>query len=179
MQTVEPQAERSENTLTLGHLATLPNRNKDHFILTFAQQQQHFFQHYLFEGQRATRSWDPESMSPPITNPQASPKNDLHLGFGTPVLKARLDLISTRTGCPNGPIKTDLNKGQGSSKENERPSGHSANLPDAAKHDLKLKTERQKKNFSGAHKKRSKEHNLLSDSDNELVERQLVALIST
>jgi len=181
MQTLELQVERFENALTLGHLATLPKRNKDHFISTFTQEQQHFLKQYLYEGQRVARSWDdPESTSPPIINPRPSPKNDPQLGFGTPVLRARLDLIST--GCPNGPIDTGCNKtagGQETSKENERPSSHSANLLDATKYDSKLKAERRKKNVKKSDKKRSKKHNLPSDSDNESVERQLATLIFT
>lgn len=169
------QVDHSEKALTLEHLVTLPKRNKDHFISTFTKEQQLHSQQYLYEGQRVAQSWD--NLKSPIINSPASPKNDPQLGFETPVLRARLD---TRTGCLNGPINTGRDQtigGQESSKENERPSGHSANLLDAAKQGIKLKAERQK-NVSRADKKRSKEHHLRSDSDNESVKRQLLTLIS-
>lgn len=182
MQTLERKVERFDNALTLDHLATLPKINKDHFLSSFTREQQHFLQQYLYEGQRVVRSWDDsEPMSPPKVNPPAFPKNDPQLGFGTPVLKARLDLDSTRKGYQNGSIKTGRKRttgGQECSKENERPSGHTEILPDAVKHNLKSKAEWQK-SISKADKKRVKEPNLRSDSDNESVQRQLVALIST
>lgn len=180
MQTLERQVGRFENALTLDHLATLPKRNKDHFLSSFTREQQHFLQQYLDEGQRVARSWDDsELISPLIVNPSEFPKNDPQLGFGTPVLRARLDLVSTRSGYS---IKAGRNRTAGGhecSKENERPSGHSEKLPDAVEHNLKSKAEWQKKDVSKADKKRAKEHNLFSDSDNELVERQLATLIST
>jgi hypothetical protein len=183
MQTLERQVERFENALTFNHLATLPKVNKDHFLSSFTREQQHFLQQYLHEGLRDARSWDgSEPLSPPKVNPPAFPKNDPQLGFGTPVLRARLDLGSTRKGYHNGSIKAGRNRtaaGHESSKENERPSGHSENLPDAVENNLKSKAEWQKKNVCKADKKRAKERNLRSDSDNELVQRQLATLIST
>ena len=165
MQTLE----LPENTLTSDHLATLPKRNKDHFVSSFAREQQHFFRQYLHEGQRVVQSWDDSApMSSSIINPPASPTNDPQLGFETPVLRARLDLVSTRRNYLKGPINAaDQTAGrQEYSKENERPSGHSAKSPDTAKHDFKSKAGWQKKNVN---KKRSKEHN---SSDNELAKRQ-------
>lgn len=183
MQTLERQVERFENALTLDHLATLPKVNKDHFLSSFTREQQHFLQQYLYEGQRVARSWDDsEPMSPPIVNQSAFPKNDLQLGFGTPVLRARLDLGSARKDYHNGSIKAGRNRtagGQECSKENARPSGHCEKLPDAVKHNLKSKAKSQKKNISKTNKKRANERNLRSDSDNELVQRQLATLIST
>lgn len=183
MQTLERQVERFENSLTLDHLATLPKLNKDHFLSSFTREQQHFLQQYLYEGQRVARSWnDSKPMSPPILNPPAFPKNDPQLGFGTPVLRARLDLGSTRKGHHNGSAKAGRNRtagGQECSKENERPSGHSESLSDTVEHNLKSKAEWQKKIVGKADKKRVKEPNLRSDSDNELVQRQLATLIST
>jgi hypothetical protein len=174
MQTLEPQLEPSENALTLDHLATLPKRNKDHFVSSFArEQQQYFFRQYLYEGQRVAQSWDDSApMSSSITNPPASPKNDPQLGFGTPVLRARLDLVSTRRNYLKGSINA-ADQTQEYSKENERPSGHSSKLSDTAKHDFKSKAGWQKKN---ANKKRSKEHN---SSDNELAQRPSATHIRT
>ena len=178
MQTLERQVERFENALTLDHLATLPKRNKDHFLSSFTREQQHFLQQYLYEGQRVAQSWDDsEPMSPPVVNPPAFPKSDAQLGFGTPVLRARLDLVSTRRGYRNGSIKAGRNRiaggqeAQECSKENERPSGNSEKSLDAVEHNLKSKAEWQKKNVTKAGKKRAKECNLRSGSDNELVER--------
>ena len=167
----------SEDTLTLDHLSALPERNKDHFISSFTREQQHFFQQYLYEGQRVARSWDDsDPMSLPILSP-VSPKNDSQLGFGTPVLRARLDLVSAQ----RSHLKGSLNAGrQESSKENERLSDHSASLSDAAEHDL-IKSNaggRKKKNVRD-NKKRSREYNLRSDSEIELAERQLATLLST
>ena len=184
MQTLERQVERFENALTLEHLATLPKRNNDNFLSSFTREQQHFLQQYLHEGQRVARSWDDsEPTSPPIVNSPAYPKNDLQLGFGTPVLRARLDLDSTRKGYHNGSIKAGRNRtagGQECSKENEIPSGHSEKLRDAVKHNSKSKAEWQKNVVGKADKKRAKkEPNLRSDSDNELVQRQLATLIFT
>lgn len=185
MQNLELQVERLENALTLGHLATLPKRNKDHFISTFTQEQRLFLQQYLYEGQRVARSWDnSRQMSPPIINPPASPKNDpeFQVGFGTPVLRARLDLISTRIGRPDGPTGRDRNQiagGQEGSNGNETQPGRHANILDAAKQDFKLNSESQKKNAGRADKRRLKEHNLPSDSDIELVERQLASPVSS
>lgn len=184
MQTLERQVERFDNALTLDHLATLPKLNKDHFLSSFTREQQHFLQQYLYEGQRVVRSWDDsEPMSPPKVNSPAFSKNDPQLGFGTPVLRARLlDLGSTRKGYHNGSIKAGRNRtagGQECSKENERPSGHGVKLPDAVEHILKSKAEWQKKSVSNADKKRAKQPNLRSDSDSESAQRQLVSLIST
>jgi hypothetical protein len=172
-----------QNPLTLDHLATLPKRNKHQFISSYTREQQHFLQQYIYEGQRVARSWDhSEPTSPLIVNP---PENDPQLGFGTPVLRARLDILSTREGNCNGFIKAGRNRtagGQECSKENERPSGHSEKLPKlpaAVEHDLNSKAELQKKNVSKSDKKRAKERSLRSDSDSELVQRQLVILIST
>ena len=120
-------------------------------------------------------------MSPPLLNPPAFPKNDPQLGFGTPVLRARLDLGSTRKGHQVDSVKAGRNRtpgGQECSKENERPSGHSEKLPGAVKHNLKSKAEWEKKIVGKADKKRVKEPNLRSDSDNELVQRQLATLTS-
>ena len=164
-----------ENSLTLDHLATLPKRNKDHFLSSFTREQQLFFHEYLHEGQRVARSWDgSRPMSPPITNAPVDPQ----LGFGTPVLSARLDLASTRR---KGSINAGRNQSAGrqeSSKENEKPSGHSAKakLLDTAKNHLNPKAGRQKK--SRDDKKGSKDYSSRSDSDNELVERQLATLTS-
>ena len=183
MQTLERQVERLDNALTLDHLATLPKLNKDHLLSSFTREQQHFLQQYRYEGQRVAQSWDDsELMSPPIVNPPAFPKNDPQLGFGTPVLRARLDLGSTRKRYNNGSIKVGRNQTAGrqeSSKENERPPVHIEKLPDAVEHNLKSKAESQKKNVSKADKKRAKEPNLRSDSDNESAQRQLATLIST
>ena len=183
MQTLERQVERSDNALTSDHLATLPKLNKDHFLSSFTREQHHFLQLYLYEGQRVARSWDDsEPISPPKVNPPAFPKNGPHLGFGTPVLRARLDLSSTQKGYRNGSIKASRNRtasGQECSKENERPAVHGEKLPNTVEHNLKSKAEWQKKNVSKAEKKRAKELNLRSDSDNESVQRQLATLIST
>ena len=170
MQTLERQVERFENALTLDHLATLPKINKDHFLSSFTREQQHFLQQYLHEGQRVARSWNVSELTP-IVNSPASPKNDSQLGFGTPVLRARLDLVSTRKGYRNGSIKAG---GQECSKENERPSGHGEKLPDAVERNLKSKAEWQKKDVSKVDKIRAKER---SDSDNELFQRQLATHI--
>jgi hypothetical protein len=184
MQTLERQVERSDNALTLDHLATLPKLNKDHLLSSFTREQQHFLQQYLYEGQRVVRSWDDsEPLLPPKVNPPAFPKNDPQLGFGTPVLRARLDLSSSRKGYHNGSVKAGRNRkagGQECSKENERPSGRSEKSPDAVEQNLKKsKAECQKKNVSKAGKKRAKERDLRSDSDNESAQRQLATLIST
>lgn len=183
MQTLERKVERSGNALTLDHLATLPNLNKDHFLSSFTREQQHFLQQYLYEGQRVVRSWDDsEPISPPKVNPAAFPKNDPQLGFGTPVLRARLDLGSTRKRYHNSSIKASRNRtanGQECSKENERPSDHSEKLPDAPERNLKSKAECQKKNVSKAVRKRAKERDSRSDSDNESAQRQLATIIST
>ena len=165
MQTLE---RHFENALTLDHLATLPKRDKDRFLCSFTREQQHFLQQYLYEGQRVVQSWDA---------PPASPKNDPQLGFGTPVLRARLDRVSTRRGYRNGSVKAAA--GVECSKENERPSGHSEKLPDAVEDNFKSKAEWQKKHVIKSDKKRAKGRKLPSDSDNELVERQLATLIST
>ena len=156
--------------LTLDHLATLPKRDKDYSISSFVQEQQRFSKQYLYEGQRVVQSWN---YSEPISPPAASPKNDPLLGFGTPVLRARLDLVSTRVSRPNGTGHNKTTRGQESSKENERPSGHGAKLPDTDKQ----KEGSQKKYFSKAGKKRSKEYHLRSNSDNESVQRQLTTFI--
>ena len=178
MQTLERQDERFENALTLDHLATLPKRNKDHFLSSFTREQQHFFRQYFHEGQRVARSWDDsEQMTPPIDNPPAFPKNDPQLGFGTPVLRARRKVYH------DGSIKEGRSRSAGRqecSKENERPLGHSEELPDDVEHNLKSRAERQKKNVvNKVDKKRAKERNLRSGSDNELAQRQLATLIST
>lgn len=183
MRTLERGVERSDNALTLDHLATLPKLNKDHFLSSFTREQQHFLQQYLYEGQRVVRSWDDsDPISPPKVNPPAFPKNDLQLGFGTPVLRARLDLGSTRKRYHNGSIKAGRNRTAGEqecSKENERPSGHSEKSPDVVERSLKSKAECQKKNVSKAARKRAKERDLRSDSDNESAQRQSATLIST
>lgn len=150
-------------------LATLPTRNKNHFLSSFIQQQQHFLQQYINEGQRVARSWDvSKSVSPP-----ASPKNNPQLGFGTPVLRARLDLVSTRIDCPINKDHGQTGGGQECLKKNERQLAHNVK----SQHDLKSK-ERQKKNISRTDKKRSKENSLLSDSEHETVQRQLATPIS-
>jgi hypothetical protein len=180
---MERQVERFDNALTLDHLATLPKLNKDLFLSSFTRGQQLFLQQYLYEGQRAVRSWDDsEPIPPPKVNPSAFPKNDPQLGFGTPILKARLDLGSTRKDYHNGSFKAGRNRtagGQECSKENERPFGHSEKLPDAIEHNLKSKAKWQKKSVSKAGKKRAKEAISRSGSDNESAQRQLTLLIST
>ena len=184
MQTLERQVERSDNALTLDHLAALPKLNKNHFLSSFTREQQHFLQQYLHEGQRAVRSWDDsEPISPSKVDPPAFPKNVAQLGFGTPVLKARLDLGSTRKAYHNDSIKAGRNRTAGRQeclKENERSSGHSEKkLPDSVEHNLKLKGELQKKSARKADKKRAKEPSLRSDSDNESAQRRLASLIFT